>query len=213
MPYSAIIQRLLRTRPQRAMLLSSGVEFSWLSRDTRGLDAGLPWFSHSAVKSRFRSSRFIRGRQYVTLRCRLLDVSCSALKESVNRENKAGVAIRQDLFPFSQTTRGYERYALEQYSDDEREAVEIDDPKVASSVANIDEWKWKLCMLMRNKDEQEIISKEKKDRRDYDQIAAIASRMGLYCQQYEKVVVVSKVPLPNYRPDLDDRRPQREVPF
>lgn len=211
MPYSAIIQRLLRTRPQRAMLLSSGVEFSWLSRDTRGLDAGLPWFSHSAVKSRFRSSRFIRGRQYVTLRCRLLDVSCSALKESVNRENKAAVAIRQDLFPFFQTTRGYERYALEQYSDDEREAVEIDDPKVASSVANIDEWKWKLCMLMRNKDEQEILSKEKKDRRDYEQIAAIASRMGLYCQQYEKVVVVSKVPLPNYRPDLDYRRPQREV--
>jgi ATP-dependent RNA helicase DHX36 len=35
-------------------------------------------------------------------------------------------------------------------------------------------------MLMRNKDEQEILSKEKKDRRDYEQIAAIASRMGLY---------------------------------
>jgi ATP-dependent RNA helicase DHX36 len=34
-----------------------------------------------------------------------------------------------------------------------------------------------------------------------------------FSQQYEKVVVVSKVPLPNYRPDLDDRRPQREVPF
>lgn len=28
---------------------------------------------------------------------------------------------------------------------------------------------------------------------------------------YAKVVVVSKVPLPNYRFDLDDRRPQREV--
>lgn len=25
------------------------------------------------------------------------------------------------------------------------------------------------------------------------------------------MVVVSKVPLPNYRPDLDDKRPQREV--
>lgn len=24
-------------------------------------------------------------------------------------------------------------------------------------------------------------------------------------------MVVSKVPLPNYRPDLDDKRPQREV--
>jgi len=30
-------------------------------------------------------------------------------------------------------------------------------------------------------------------------------------QLYSKVVVFSKVPLPNYRFDLDDRRPQREV--
>lgn len=28
---------------------------------------------------------------------------------------------------------------------------------------------------------------------------------------YGRVVVASKVPLPNYRPDLDDKRPQREV--
>ncbi|GMP40991.1 hypothetical protein CsSME_00011248 [Camellia sinensis var. sinensis] len=35
--------------------------------------------------------------------------------------------------------------------------------------------------------------------------------MGLYCELYGKVVVASKVPLPNYRPDLDDKRPQREV--
>ncbi|KAE8735720.1 hypothetical protein F3Y22_tig00000340pilonHSYRG01378 [Hibiscus syriacus] len=28
---------------------------------------------------------------------------------------------------------------------------------------------------------------------------------------YGKVVVSSKVPLPNYRPDLDDKRPQREL--
>lgn len=30
-------------------------------------------------------------------------------------------------------------------------------------------------------------------------------------RQYSKIVVISKVPLPNYRPDLDDKRPQREV--
>ncbi|XP_031102720.1 DExH-box ATP-dependent RNA helicase DExH3-like [Ipomoea triloba] len=35
--------------------------------------------------------------------------------------------------------------------------------------------------------------------------------MGLYSEIYGKVVVISKVPLPNYRPDLDDKRPQREV--
>lgn len=30
-------------------------------------------------------------------------------------------------------------------------------------------------------------------------------------RQYAKVVVFSKVLLPNYRSDLDDKRPQREV--
>jgi len=30
-------------------------------------------------------------------------------------------------------------------------------------------------------------------------------------RQYARVVVFSKAPLPNYRPDLDDKRPQREV--
>ncbi|XP_016572735.1 DExH-box ATP-dependent RNA helicase DExH5, mitochondrial isoform X2 [Capsicum annuum] len=35
--------------------------------------------------------------------------------------------------------------------------------------------------------------------------------MGLYSNLYSKVVVVSKLPLPNYRFDLDYKRPQREV--
>ena len=30
-------------------------------------------------------------------------------------------------------------------------------------------------------------------------------------EMYGRVIVASKVPLPNYRPDLDDKRPQREV--
>ncbi|GFS32783.1 DEA(D/H)-box RNA helicase family protein [Actinidia rufa] len=51
----------------------------------------------------------------------------------------------------------------------------------------------------------------KKDRRDFEQIAALASKMGLYSHLYSKVVVVSKEPLPNYRFDLDEKRPQREV--
>ncbi|GFS34436.1 DEA(D/H)-box RNA helicase family protein [Actinidia rufa] len=81
----------------------------------------------------------------------------------------------------------------------------------ASSLDNIEEWKWKLTMLMRNKDEQEVVSRERKDRRDFDHLSILATRMGLYSRQYTKVVVVSKVPLPNYRSDLDDKRPQREV--
>lgn len=66
-------------------------------------------------------------------------------------------------------------------------------------------------MLQRNAEEQEIISRDRRDRRDYDQIANLAKRMGLYSEMYGKVIVTSKVPLPNYRPDLDDKRPQREV--
>ncbi|XP_020082069.1 DExH-box ATP-dependent RNA helicase DExH5, mitochondrial-like [Ananas comosus] len=106
--------------------------------------------------------------------------------------------------------RGFCGYALEQFSDDEYEC-EYETHKPSSSVANIDEWRWKLSMLLRSSDEQEIVSRDKRDRRDYEQISNLARRMGLYSELYGKVVVASKVPLPNYRPDLDDKRPQREV--
>ncbi|XP_010527764.1 PREDICTED: DExH-box ATP-dependent RNA helicase DExH5, mitochondrial [Tarenaya hassleriana] len=77
--------------------------------------------------------------------------------------------------------------------------------------ANIDEWKRKFSTLLCDAQTQEVISREKKDRRDFDKLAALATRMGLYSRSYAKVVVFSKVPLPNYRFDLDDKRPQREV--
>ncbi|XP_057423201.1 DExH-box ATP-dependent RNA helicase DExH5, mitochondrial isoform X2 [Lotus japonicus] len=76
---------------------------------------------------------------------------------------------------------------------------------------NIAEWKRKLSMLLNDKSKQEVISREKKDRHDFEQIAVLATEMGLYSHKYTKVVVFSKVPLPNYRYDLDDRRPLREV--
>ncbi|XP_057798337.1 DExH-box ATP-dependent RNA helicase DExH3 [Salvia miltiorrhiza] len=101
-------------------------------------------------------------------------------------------------------------YAVEQFSDDEYECDYENHPP-SSSVANIDEWKWKLSMLLRNDKDQEIISRDKRDKRDFEQISNLAKSMGLYCQLYGKVIVASKVPLPNYRPDLDDKRPQREV--
>lgn len=44
----------------------------------------------------------------------------------------------------------------------------------------IDVWKRKLTLLASNKDKQELISREKKDRRDYEQIAALATKLGLY---------------------------------
>ncbi|KAL2934163.1 DExH-box ATP-dependent RNA helicase DExH3 [Bienertia sinuspersici] len=81
----------------------------------------------------------------------------------------------------------------------------------SSTLDNVNDWKWKLNMLLRNKDEQEVVSRERKDRRDFEQLSALATRMGLHSRQYSKVVVFSKVPLANYRHDLDDKRPQREV--
>ncbi|CAH8270070.1 unnamed protein product [Arabidopsis lyrata] len=101
-------------------------------------------------------------------------------------------------------------HTAEQFSDDEYEC-EFEEHKASSSVANVDEWKWKLGILLANDSEQEIVSRDKRDRRDYEQISSLAKRMGLYSEIYGKVVVASKVPLPNYRPDLDDKRPQREV--
>ncbi|XP_057980830.1 DExH-box ATP-dependent RNA helicase DExH3 [Malania oleifera] len=108
------------------------------------------------------------------------------------------------------TRRRFCSYAAEQFSDDEYEC-DFETHSASSSVANIDEWKWKLSLLLRNEHDQEIVSRDKRDRRDYEQISNLANRMGLYSEMYGKVVVASKVPLPNYRPDLDDKRPQREV--
>ena len=45
---------------------------------------------------------------------------------------------------------------------------------------NVEEWRRKLTMLLRDKEKQELVSREKKDRRDFEQIAHLASRMGLY---------------------------------
>ncbi|XP_044462420.1 DExH-box ATP-dependent RNA helicase DExH3 [Mangifera indica] len=116
------------------------------------------------------------------------------------------------LLPLSapKQRRGFCGYAAEQFSDDEYEC-DYETHKASSTVANIDEWKWKLSVLLRSETDQEIVSRDKRDRRDYEQISNLAKRMGLYSQIYGKVVVASKVPLANYRPDLDDKRPQREV--
>lgn len=44
----------------------------------------------------------------------------------------------------------------------------------------IDGLKWKLSPLLCNNDKQEVVLREKRDRSDYKQIAALASKMGLY---------------------------------
>lgn len=54
-------------------------------------------------------------------------------------------------------------------------------------MANIDEWKWKLSLLLRNEKDQEVVSRDKRDRRDYEQISNLAKRMGLY--RYMSILV------------------------
>lgn len=118
---------------------------------------------------------------------------------------------------FRQQTSTYGRFAFKDVSSDESDLEFVSSrPQQQqqlgdSTLENIDSWRWKLTMLLRNKDQQEVVSNEKKDRRDYLQLETLATRMGLYSRQYARVVVFSKAPLPNYRPDLDDKRPLREV--
>ncbi|KAL6005151.1 hypothetical protein ACLOJK_005713 [Asimina triloba] len=147
--------------------------------------------------------------------------SASGATQLSNCRWTAGVDLRPSLLRFSLLDGGGDfrgggrrylcsGYAMEQFSDDEYEC-DFESHKASSSVANIDEWKWKLSLLLRSEEDREVISRDKRDRRDYEQISNLAKRMGLHSELYGKVVVASKVPLPNYRPDLDDKRPQREV--
>ncbi|KAM7471108.1 hypothetical protein LguiA_009291 [Lonicera macranthoides] len=117
---------------------------------------------------------------------------------------------------FHQQSLPYGRYAYDEYASEEESDLELRSSQQsqqigASTLENIEEWKWKLTMLLRNKEEQEVSSMERKDRRDFEQLSALATRMGLHSRQYSKVVVFSKALLPNYRSDLDLKRPQREV--
>lgn len=129
------------------------------------------------------------------------------IKKTGNRDSYSSPYFYQQSLPYSRYA--YDEYASEEESD--REHLQSSPNLGASTLDNIEEWKWKLTTLIRNKNEQELVSRERKDRRDFEQISALATRMGLHSRQYAKVVVFSKVPLPNYRSDLDDKRPQREV--
>lgn len=143
---------------------------------------------------------------------------CSSSSSHVSSSNRLIKRTRNkdsySLPYFYQQSVPYGRYAYDEYASEEesdRENLQSSQSLGASTLDNIEEWQWKLTTLIRNKDEQEIVSRERKDRRDFEQLSALATRMGLHSHQYAKVVVFSKVPLPNYRSDLDDKRPQREV--
>lgn len=123
-----------------------------------------------------------------------------------NKNNHSDEKVSEEYeFLFEPT---YEDLISEDGTDRELDSVAQQDTLCYSS---IDEWKQKLAMLLRDEGKQELVSTKKKDRRDFEKIAALAKRMSLYSHLYPKVAVFSKVPLPNYRFDLDDKRPKREV--
>ncbi|XP_034926514.1 DExH-box ATP-dependent RNA helicase DExH5, mitochondrial isoform X2 [Populus alba] len=131
----------------------------------------------------------------------------------LHKQQRNGVADNNDFNsnkkPAPKFVSAYDDRESEEGSD-----LETDTPVVQPGAYlsdDIEEWKRKLTMLLHDKEKQELISREKKDRRYFEQIAALASKMGLHSHSYAKVVVFSKAPLPNYRFDLDDKRPQREV--
>lgn len=126
-----------------------------------------------------------------------------------NYSNRRSVFGDTGVGPFTQARElGY--YSYEQYSDDE---LGFYDNDVTPQFVDTERWKWRLTQFLRDGKQQEMVSNDKKDRRDYDHIKSLVKQMGLHVQLYAKVLVISKVPLPNYRPDLDERRPQRLVSF
>ncbi|KAL5052429.1 hypothetical protein RYX36_033111 [Vicia faba] len=149
-----------------------------------------------------------------------LRIRLSSSLTAIHHRYAAPLRYRTFALPlFHQQSSTYGRFAFHDVSSDDSDLEFAPPPSQSrpqqqlgdSTLENIDSWRWKLTMLLRNKDEQEVVSNEKKDRRDFLQLETLATRMGLYSRQYAKVVVFSKVPLPNYRPDLDDKRPLREV--
>ncbi|KAJ6408475.1 hypothetical protein OIU84_011735, partial [Salix udensis] len=136
----------------------------------------------------------------------ILSVKCFGVADSHSK--KLALPYTRSMQSFN-----YGRFAYRDVSSDESdyELGSSQKEMTGSTLDNADDWKWKLTKLLQSKDQQEVVSRERKDRRDFEHLSAMATRMGLHSRQYSRIVVFSKAPLPNYRPDLDDKRPQREV--
>ncbi|GAB4834074.1 hypothetical protein Ancab_032327 [Ancistrocladus abbreviatus] len=78
-------------------------------------------------------------------------------------------------------------------------------------VMDKNEWRTNL-ERMKNGSEQELIIKHHFSRDDQQTLSNMADQLGLYFHAYNKgkTLVVSKVPLPNYRADLDERHGSTE---
>ncbi|XP_021892463.1 DExH-box ATP-dependent RNA helicase DExH1 isoform X1 [Carica papaya] len=81
-------------------------------------------------------------------------------------------------------------------------------------VLDENEW-WSKMQQMKNGGEQEMIIRRNYSRSDQQTLGDMAYQLGLHFHAYNKgkALVVSKVPLPDYRADLDDRHgsTQKEI--
>ncbi|XP_010552096.1 PREDICTED: DExH-box ATP-dependent RNA helicase DExH1 isoform X1 [Tarenaya hassleriana] len=86
--------------------------------------------------------------------------------------------------------------------------------QVEMEVLDENEW-WNKIELMKRGGEHEMIIKRNFSRNDQQTLSDMAYQMGLYFHAYNKgkTLVVSKVPLPDYRADLDERHgsTQKEI--
>ncbi|GBG82962.1 hypothetical protein CBR_g36488 [Chara braunii] len=93
---------------------------------------------------------------------------------------------------------------LAQISKQKGPMLEVDEDKV-----------WQLFQELKASNKQEFILRGNYGREGCELLQSLAEEAGLHCRDYGKgeAVVVSKVPLPNYRADLDSRhgRTEREI--
>ncbi|KAK6153998.1 hypothetical protein DH2020_013637 [Rehmannia glutinosa] len=117
----------------------------------------------------------------------------SSSSSSVGLRRNRNASSTSSLPLFYQQNLGYGRFAYDEYVSEEESDSDFQSSSkqlCASTLDNVEEWEWKLTMLMRCKDKQEVTSREKKDRRDFEQLSALATRMGLH-SFYLQVVLPS----------------------
>ncbi|PON47342.1 ATP-dependent RNA helicase DHX [Parasponia andersonii] len=218
MPCSALFRGYIRTMSLGATTTANTNSLAFLKTQNKIMPFKPSLLLGFVVRQRNHSSRTIgfwnvyRAPRHVGCREFTCLASSGTVEVDERRRQRKSSAAMVPLW--QQQSLSYGRYAYQDVSsgeDSDREFGSSGQEMCGSTLENVDEWRWKLTILLRNENEQEVVSREKKDRRDFDQLSALATRMGLFSRQYSKVVVFSKVPLPNYRSDLDDRRPQREV--
>ncbi|CAM6093452.1 unnamed protein product [Calypogeia fissa] len=96
-------------------------------------------------------------------------------------------------------------HSAQSYSDEE-----YDSSDSGEVFMDMDRWRSRLNRFLAS-DQEELLSRDAKDVQDFDKLDPLLKSLGFHGQIYTKTMVISKVPLPNYRPDLDAKRPQRQV--